>query len=804
MIKKIMALLFFVTFVTTVHSQSLHNCEWLSGSWGVRLYVRGGQALDTYVDDNKYDYVAGAKEIVESYPTTGHVITNFTNNAAAHLFTLRTNKNVDAIMGASGSVISEEFVPSLKNEQVIIDVIKVFKEAGKKVILYMNCMSIAARSSTTGAAVWNAYVTKYFGGNEHKATMNLIESYVKRFAELGVDGYWLDAFGNYGDNDREKAEFIQMIRNVNPNIAIGANWSQDFFKDAQGDYLKVDADGIGDANSTDYRIVKLSTSAEYESFFDFTSGHVTPLGQGAPPNSWAYEEFTIPDILDSPYSNGVLKHMFVPIRETWSSPRGELMFGQEQAYRFVKNITDAGGAITFSTTNNDGTTREDEETVLKYVNQKMEENYTGFTPYRRPPGAYLVGETRANAVLDQGNVWYHNNTPSVSYAIASEIKTGSLETKQSTLYTQGNASEYVSKFTRSSGSDAYIKFTLPEIIKAPSTAIFKIRVYTASNATLTNNNLRMILRKDGDTTTQISLSKDVTTMNEWVDYTFDMSGLTFTGDNYNEIYLSFASEDTDDDAKGNVYYFDAFQGQGPAPFNLKFIVKDDSNQLLSNSNVSIDSNYQTTNSFGEANFALLKGSYNVTVSKSGYFTKALTYNFDSDSVLYVDLQKSMADVEFRVKDGENIVRYATIKFNSVVQQANSLGIATYYEQSVNKDYTYTVEKTGYQSVSSTFTLSNDTTINIQLNTITGLNEIKENPCQIYPNPAGDNITIETSDFMKKVNVLDINGQLLLSQKVSGRKHKLELPKEKASVILINVIFEDELEITKKIIVDSGR
>ena len=60
--------------------------EVLKGSWGGRFYVRAGEDLDEYVaseaDGGKgYDYIAGAQEIADSYPTIGHVITNGTNNA---------------------------------------------------------------------------------------------------------------------------------------------------------------------------------------------------------------------------------------------------------------------------------------------------------------------------------------------------------------------------------------------------------------------------------------------------------------------------------------------------------------------------------------------------------------------------------------------------------------------------------------------------------------------------------------------------------------------------------------------------
>ena len=371
----------------------------LQGSWGVRLYVRGGETLDDYVGlesagGRGYNYVAGAQEILESYPTIGHVFTNATNNAKSYLWTLRTNENVAAVLGSADAIIDEEFVPSLENEQVIIEVINTFKRANKKVILYLNGLSPAQRASSEGAEAWNQYVATYFEGNEHRAWMNFCEGYIKRFAQMGVDGYWIDAFASYPGTDEDRGEFIEMMRRVDPELIIAANYDKDYFVDDNGDRIMVDTDGLEDSDQTDYNIIKLNAMDPWS---DFTAGHITPLAQGAPPNSWAYEEFTVSDIESNPISSydgskETTKHLFLPIRSTWSSERSELMFESQQAYRFVKRITDAGGAVTFSTTTDtDGTTMEDEELVLKFVNQKLQMNAPA-SEYVRPIGAFLVGE----------------------------------------------------------------------------------------------------------------------------------------------------------------------------------------------------------------------------------------------------------------------------------------------------------------------------------------------------------------------------------------------------------------------------
>ncbi len=104
------------------NAQQTPEASWLEGSWGVRLIIRGGKDLDTFVS-NGYNYVAEAKRIVRDDPTTGHVITNFTNNANSSLFLLRDNPNIPGLTNQ----LNQRFFPTIQNEQIILDVIQAFK-----------------------------------------------------------------------------------------------------------------------------------------------------------------------------------------------------------------------------------------------------------------------------------------------------------------------------------------------------------------------------------------------------------------------------------------------------------------------------------------------------------------------------------------------------------------------------------------------------------------------------------------------------------------------------------------------------
>jgi len=370
----------------TVSSDSEYTANWMAGAWGITQRVDGGYKLDASAESS--DWQSGAEEIVANIPAADYVITSFTHPAHGYLFTLRTNDNVDV------SAIHPDMVPTLENEQIILDVINIYRAAGKKVLLYLNSAgpSMAEdRGDTEIQEAWDAYYNDEWDGDEAAAWRNLALGYVERFNGL-VDGYWLD---NSRNLPGEVSDFVAMLRSVDPDLAIAVNYDQHYFTDDEGNYLYVDTDGLDDDDETDYKIVKHVVTNEY---MDFTNGHVTPLGRGAPPNSWAYEEYTIPDMIETPWdtydgSQYALKHGWFPIRDSWSGSNAELMFGVEQAYRFVRTITDGGAAMTWSTTQKRGYMSADEMDIMIEINNRMTQDpKPDYDAYERPEGAYLVGE----------------------------------------------------------------------------------------------------------------------------------------------------------------------------------------------------------------------------------------------------------------------------------------------------------------------------------------------------------------------------------------------------------------------------
>ncbi|MBP0905411.1 T9SS type A sorting domain-containing protein [Mariniflexile gromovii] len=393
--KKILLAILFISMLLTNKSIAQES---LQGSWGVRLIVSGGSKLDNNAADD--DWVTGAQEIVDELPSAGHVITNFTHPAHGYHFTLRTNANVDI-----ANEIHPDFVPSLENEQIILDVINVLKNGGKKVILYIATDGPSARGGTpdnaTYEAAWANYYNTKFGGDEGAAWRNLARGFAERFKGL-ADGYWLDHTGSCPGGI---VNFIAMLKDVDPTLSITGNGVEenvtdydDYFEYPDGTIIQVDTDGLNDTDLRKYRIKSFNTFSPY---LEFTSGHPTPLAQGAPPNSWAYEEFTFPEIIAvSTYFNpdtDLVKHAWIPMRQNWTNSSFPLLFEVEQAYRFVRTLTDGNCAITWGNTQTDGKITPEEMSIMKEIDSRLQMSpMPDYVPYSRPEGALLVGESANN------------------------------------------------------------------------------------------------------------------------------------------------------------------------------------------------------------------------------------------------------------------------------------------------------------------------------------------------------------------------------------------------------------------------
>ena len=367
-----------------------HPAAWLAGSWGATFPVFGGERLDTEIATG-HDPIGGVNELVTELPAVGHVITNLSYFAHSHYFTIRDNTNVDV-----ATEIHESLIPSAENQEIMLEVLQTLKDSGKKIILYIST-NYLDRSSDETQAAWTAYYTANFDGDEYLAYKDLVQGFIPAVAEY-ADGYWFDTTSTLRD-DGYLEDFVQMFKDADPGAAMSVS-EFGHLHYIDGEAVMVDSDGVDDEDDRDYNVSNFRGNNSYS---DFTRGHVSALGGGAPPNSWGYEEFTLPAMVGNPWSvyekKQVLKHAWFPIRDKWHVSSANLIFGIEDAYRFSKILIDAKAGVTFANTisNNNGVDaghiKDDEMVIMKAINDRLLSNpIPDYDPYVRPEGAYLVGE----------------------------------------------------------------------------------------------------------------------------------------------------------------------------------------------------------------------------------------------------------------------------------------------------------------------------------------------------------------------------------------------------------------------------
>lgn len=538
--------------------RTIVDVDWLKGSWGITYPVHGGIRFDEEVADDGYDHIAGAQEIVDELPAVGHIMVNLSYFAHSHYFTIKDNSYVDV-----ANEIHPDIVPSAANEQIMFDVLDIFKNSGKKMIFYIssNYFEDAEADNPAIKVAWEAYYNSEFSGDEYAAYENLCKGFIEKVKDY-ADGYWLDTTTALV-HDSKLDDFIRMIRLTDPGAMVTANSDKNYFTDESGDELLVDTDGITDSNDADYKIVLHEPLNSHQ---DITNGHITPLSSGAPPNSWGYDEFTIPNIVAQPTIDydgySVLKHAWFPVREKWHVPTFDLLCETEQAYRFVKSITDTNASITFATTTdygkwNAGYIMQDEMDIMKEINDRLlSATVPDFEPYVRPEGAFLVGEEHLYP-------WYENETITDNdYITYTQVNDALFaENKTNYYYNDVNSTPTVAKFKRDGGSTPLIYFDLSNTITDLSSSfIVSLEAYMyVADSTLNNDNnkIRIYLRNSTSRET-IYEQLRFSTGKAWESFEFDFTGRTVPIDGYDQMMIGFANGDTS--GLTTRYYLDNVKG----------------------------------------------------------------------------------------------------------------------------------------------------------------------------------------------------------------------------------------------------
>lgn len=167
---------------------------------------------------------------------------------------------------------------------------------------------------------------------------------------------------------------------------------------------------------------------------------------------------------------------------------------------------------------------------------------------------------------------------------------------------------------------------------------------------------------------------------------------------------------------------------------------------------------------GNALLELGLGNHDLQVSKAGYENKNISFSVSRDTAITLTLIPFSADLKFRIYEGTTPINNVEISISDVSKLTNALGMATFSGLNVGVKYFYTISKNGFIDIDSSIVLLTNTTVDIQMQKLTGIFYYQQEAFSFYPNPAYDKLYIESDISILHLELLHISGKVVFSGK----------------------------------------
>ncbi len=197
--------------------------------------------------------------------------------------------------------------------------------------------------------------------------------------------------------------------------------------------------------------------------------------------------------------------------------------------------------------------------------------------------------------------------------------------------------------------------------------------------------------------------------------------------------------------------------------NVKFRLKTGL-ELVDNAKVILGNDSLLTNAVGTCTFKSVpvNGTYKFLIKKENFFVEQGSLNLTKDTVLNLQMSKSVANVEFMIAAASGDIMNAYIILNNDTVWLNATGHGEFFDIPVKQLFTYQIVSDNFQRYSDSLRIEKDTTVQITLKTTGNTTLVQAGDFNVYPNPATDYITIESSKpNIDAIEMYDINGKRIL-------------------------------------------
>lgn len=204
----------------------------------------------------------------------------------------------------------------------------------------------------------------------------------------------------------------------------------------------------------------------------------------------------------------------------------------------------------------------------------------------------------------------------------------------------------------------------------------------------------------------------------------------------------------------------------PTRYRLEFqVFEEQSGVPVQGARIELGDKQTETGQNGGASFLLPADSVHYVTSKSNFNSLSGSLYFSADTTLQLKLSRVGADVKFRVKHQSDRIPDAEIQIGSESQYTSQLGIAWFFGLPVDTLTRYQITREGYEPYEEFFTLSADSTIEVNLAGVGLEGQSSQSQIRLYPNPASSKIYIKGLELSSEFELLDHTGRWIRSVEV---------------------------------------
>jgi hypothetical protein len=291
-----------------------------------------------------------------------------------------------------------------------------------------------------------------------------------------------------------------------------------------------------------------------------------------------------------------------------------------------------------------------------------------------------------------------------------------------------------------------------------------------------------------------------------VEYVFDCSQ-ALGRDDYNQVWLFFSSPDNDGEAVGHTYYIDELMGpvvHFPENYSATFSISSEkTGGKLAGITVALGDLVKQTDLQGEADFMLQEGSHSYGIRETGYFPVESTLELVKDTVLNIVLYDSTASLKFRIYSEDLPLNQAEVKIGDHQQTTNQVGIVVYEKLPRYQDYSFTINKQGYESESGLISLTGDTTLNISMQLLISAKQQGRSAIDLYPNPADSRIYLKSDRSLIRAELFTIQGTLIQTFDRKELSDALDLTGMAEGMYLLKIYPESGVPLLRRFILSRA-